>query len=280
MTATTTTVTVNAGALRVTNSVLTAGMWLITLGVIGYSLMTSTPFVAAHSAWTWSGPALGLMTDIAFVMALQAESVLSRYGVTSRELGPWPLVFRWFTGGATTFLNVWGSVGHRDWTGVAVHLIAPVLLMLVAEVSPVYRAAMSRLIATAEAARVDTVAVDQVSTPVYVDTRPVSTPVAEVAPELAAPLVGSVDTPVSTPVSTPVAETVEVDSPVVARLSTEAARKVIEQGWKDSLSTRDVAAAATRHPSFVARVYRELETARGPQPAAGQLALVKAEATA
>lgn len=45
-------------------------------------------------------------------------------------------------------------------------------------------------------------------------------------------------------------------------------------------SVRETAAAATRHPSYVGRVYRELDEQRGPQPMAGQLSLVKEERTA
>ena len=145
-------------ALRRTSRVLTAGTWFIIGGVVLYSLMTTTPFVAAHSEWTESGPVLGLMTDAAFIMALQADSVLARHRVAN--LGPWPRAFRWFTGLATLFLNVWASVQKHDATGVAVHALAPVLLLIVSEVAPVYRRAMADLIADAEVAAAELAAAE------------------------------------------------------------------------------------------------------------------------
>lgn len=142
----------NLRALHVTSRVLDYGTWLIISGVVFYSLMTTTPFVAAHSAWEWSGPALGLMMDAAFIMALQADSVLARYRVG--DLGPWPRRFRWYTGLGTIFLNIWGSVEKGDRVGIAVHLLGPGLLLIVSEVAPIYRRAMADIIdrVTAETA--------------------------------------------------------------------------------------------------------------------------------
>ncbi|MGW3022456.1 hypothetical protein [Streptomyces sp. NPDC001221] len=130
------------------------------------------------------------------------------------------------------------------------------------------------------AAQVDTPAVDPVSTPAHVDTPavdPVSTgvpslPAADSAP-VPSPHVGSVDTQVDTPVSTSAPEPAEVDTAPAARLSTEAARAVIEEGWRNGDSVRSTATAATRHPSLVSRVYRELDDARDSQ--AGRLTLIK-----
>lgn len=140
-------------ALERTSRVITAGTWFIIGGVILYSLMVTTPFVAAHSPkgdWQLAAPVLGLMMDAAFVMSLQADSVLARHGVTG--LGPWPRAFRWFTGLGSLFLNVWVSVQASDWTGTALHALAPLLLLFVSEVGPVWRASMARLIADAELA--------------------------------------------------------------------------------------------------------------------------------
>lgn len=128
-------------AITRTRHVLTGGRWFLIVGLVFYSLMTTTPFVSAHSEWAWSGFVLGLIVDAAFIMALSAESTLARHGVT--KLGRWPAAFRWLTGLSTVFLNVWLSVERRDWVGVAVHLIAPVLVMLLAEVGPVYMAALA-----------------------------------------------------------------------------------------------------------------------------------------
>lgn len=101
-----------------------------------YSLMTSTPLVSSHSLWSWSGWALGLLTDAAFILAISADAVLSKHGMNG---GMWAIIFRWVTGIASLFLNTWGSVSERDWVGVAIHSIAPAVLVCAAEVAPSYR---------------------------------------------------------------------------------------------------------------------------------------------
>lgn len=247
--------------IRRTNAVLSVGTWFLIVGVVAYSLMTTTPLVAAHSApgWEKSGFLLGLMVDAAFVMALQADSVLARYGVG--EPGPWPRRFRFFTGGASVFLNIWHAVEIRDWVGVAVHLIAPALLLIVAEVGPVYRRAMAEALARAEQAA-----------PVSTGQLAPSTPAPAEDTEQEEPQVNPVDTP-APKVDTPAAE---VDTPATERLSTEAARQAIEKGWRDGLSTRETAELSTRTHQWVAREYNRLEAANGPQPVAGQLQLINA----
>lgn len=60
-----------------------------------------------------------------------------------------------------------------------------------------------------------------------------------------------------------------------ARLSQEKAAAVIEQSWTAGLGVRETARLATRAPSTVTAAFARLEKARGPQPSAGQLALVK-----
>ncbi|MCE7079975.1 hypothetical protein [Streptomyces sp. ST2-7A] len=136
--------TADLRALRRTNRVLTAGTWVLTAGVVTYSLMTAAAFVADYSRWPVGGIVLALMVDAAFIMSLQADSVLARHGIT--ELGRWPVAFRWLTGTACVFLNTWHYVQERDPIGVAVHLIAPALLLLLSEVAPVYRRAMAELL--------------------------------------------------------------------------------------------------------------------------------------
>lgn len=58
------------------------------------------------------------------------------------------------------------------------------------------------------------------------------------------------------------------------RLSPDEARAEIERGWREGLSTRETAERATRSPSYVGRIYQELEERHGPRPVDGQLALV------
>jgi hypothetical protein len=80
------------------------------------------------------------------------------------------------------------------------------------------------------------------------------------------------------PVETaPVEAETEQEAPkkAPARLSQEAAAEVIEQSWTAGLGVRETARRATRSPSTVTAAFARLEKAKGPQPIAGQLALVK-----
>lgn len=123
-------------SIRRTRKTVNSMVWVIVGGAVFYSLMTSTPLVSAHSEWRWSGWALGILTDAAFVLSISADSVLSRHGIRG---GRWPTIFRWATGVASLFLNTWGSVSVKDWVGVAIHSIAPAVLICAAEVAPIYR---------------------------------------------------------------------------------------------------------------------------------------------
>jgi hypothetical protein len=119
-----------------TRKLLNSMLWLIVTGAVFYSLMTSTPLVSAHSQWPWSGWALGVLTDAAFILSISADAVLSKHGMDG---GKWPTAFRWVTGLASLFLNTWSSVAARDWVGVAIHSIAPAILVCASEVAPIYR---------------------------------------------------------------------------------------------------------------------------------------------
>ncbi|WP_159053486.1 hypothetical protein [Streptomyces regalis] len=119
-----------------TRRVVDGMLWTIAAGSIVFSLMTGAPFVSAHSHWQWTGWLLPLLVDAALILSLSADSILSRHGVHS---GNWPAGFRWTTGLASLFLNTWTSIQAGDWIGVAVHSIAPVILICSAEVAPIYR---------------------------------------------------------------------------------------------------------------------------------------------
>ncbi|QAY26974.1 hypothetical protein SEA_SHAWTY_51 [Streptomyces phage Shawty] len=222
-------------AIKRTRRVLTGGRWFLITGLVFYSLMTTTPFVSAHSEWQWSGWVLGLIVDAAFIMSLSAESTLAKYGV--RKLGRWPVAFRWTTGLSSVFLNVWLSVSAHDWVGVAVHLIAPALVMLLAEVGPVYMAAL----ADAEA-------------------KALSAPVSAPEPEPVAPEPVTAEEPETEPETAPepVAEPEPVDEKP-ARLPNAEANKIIEEGWRHKLNPVEVAAAAGRHPATVRKKYAQLD---------------------
>ncbi|MGW9280738.1 hypothetical protein ACWGSA_00910 [Streptomyces diastaticus] len=242
-----------------TRRVLTGGRWFLITGLVFYSLMTTTPFVSAHSEWAWSGWVLGLIVDAAFIMALSAEGTLAKYGVTS--LGAWPVAFRWVTGLSSVFLNVWLSVSARDWVGVAVHLIAPALVMLLAEVGPVYMAALAK--AEADARFANDLAAwerDALSAPVSapepepVPAEPESLPEPETAPE---PVVTAT---FEKPDGEPVTDTAETTpEPEPKRLSNAEANKIIEEGWRHKLNPIEVAAAAGRHPATVRKKFAQLD---------------------
>lgn len=123
-------------SIRRTRKTVNAMVWVIVTGAVFYSLMTTTPLVAAHSEWEWSGWALGVLTDAAFILSISADATLSRHGIKG---GRWPTAFRWATGLASLFLNTWSSVDTGDWVGVAIHSISPAILICAAEVSPIYR---------------------------------------------------------------------------------------------------------------------------------------------
>lgn len=256
-------------ALVRTNRVLTGGTWVLIAGVVFYSLMTTTPFVASHSAWKWSGAALGLMTDVAFVMALQAESVLARHGVDTKQLGPWPPLFRWFTGGATVFLNIWDSVARRDPVGVAVHLIAPALLMIVAEVAPVYRAAMARLIAYRTEAGVDTVDTNPVhpaSTPASVPSTPVPAERASAAVPEPSPLVICGGQQAYSPAVPPASTNSKEEDAPAPKLEAREALNVIRVCWVAGTSLAEAAERSTRSTSYVHKVYQRLNAEQERPP--------------
>lgn len=119
-----------------TRRVVDSMLWVIASGAILFSLMTGAPLVSAHSHWAWTGWVLPTIVDAALVLSLSADSILSRHGI---ESGNWAAGFRWATGAASLFLNTWTAIASSDWVGVAVHSIAPLILVCAAEVSPVYR---------------------------------------------------------------------------------------------------------------------------------------------
>ncbi|MEV6978747.1 hypothetical protein [Kitasatospora sp. NPDC093806] len=105
-------------------------------------MSTAAPFIDAHSPGYGTGPVMAVAGDGCFILSLQADSTLSRFGVSA---GRWPAVFRWVTGLATVWLNIGAAALAKDLVGVVIHLIPPLLLLLVAEAGPAYRRALARL---------------------------------------------------------------------------------------------------------------------------------------
>nr|WP_237548109.1 DUF2637 domain-containing protein [Streptomyces sp. SID5473] len=106
--------------------------------------------MAAHTPreWRWTAPILPLVVDAAVVIVIRLDSVLARLG---GESGRWPVVLRWMTGCMTLALNTADSALKKDLVGVAVHAVAPLLLIVTAETGLAYRRAITAAVARLEA---------------------------------------------------------------------------------------------------------------------------------
>ncbi|MFD7829180.1 DUF2637 domain-containing protein [Kitasatospora sp. NPDC059803] len=129
---------------------LAVGTWTITLGAVLYSMLTVTPLMSRHTPkdWQWTAPILPLVVDAAVVIVVRMDSTLARLG---GDGGRWPVVLRWMTGVMTVLLNVGLSALNRDAVGVAVHSVAPLLLIVTAEASLAYRRTIAAALMVREA---------------------------------------------------------------------------------------------------------------------------------
>lgn len=140
--------------LRVIDRTLSRGMWIIVFGAVVFSVLTVTPLVAAHTPegpWRLSAPLLPIVVDTAVIIVTRVDAALARLGAAREHIGRWPAVLRWMTGLMTLALNVTGSALHRDWVGVGVHAVAPLLLIVTAEAGQAYRRAVARVLEAREA---------------------------------------------------------------------------------------------------------------------------------
>lgn len=133
---------------------LSAGTWAITAGAVAFSIMTVTPLVerVTPAGWEWSAPVLPLVVDTAVVIVVRLDSVVSRLRT---DAGRWPALLRWLTGVMTLLLNIGESALHRDIVGVAVHSVAPLLLIVTAEAARSYRAAIGTALDRIERSRAE-----------------------------------------------------------------------------------------------------------------------------
>ncbi|MGW2677158.1 DUF2637 domain-containing protein [Streptomyces sp. NPDC001436] len=124
-------------------------MWLIVGGAMLYSVLTVTPLMTVHTpaAWRWTAPILPVVVDSAVVIVVRLDSVLARLGGRG---GPWPVALRWMTGAMTLLLNVGASALVGDLVGVAVHSVAPLLLIVTAEAGLAYRRALAAAVKALE----------------------------------------------------------------------------------------------------------------------------------
>lgn len=140
---------VNTEQIRSAERALSAGTWLIVAGAMLYSILTVTPLAARHTPdeWDWTAPILPLVVDAAVVIVVRLDAVLARLG---GDGGKWPVVLRWMTGCMTLALNVADSALKKDLVGVAVHAVAPLLLIVTAETGLAYRRAIATAVTALE----------------------------------------------------------------------------------------------------------------------------------
>lgn len=142
----------NSIQTRSAERALSGGTWLIVCGAMLYSILTVTPLMAKHTAerWDWTAPILPLVVDAAVVIVVKLDDVLARLGGHG---GRWPITLRWMTGLMTLALNTADSALKKDLVGVAVHAVAPLLLIVTAETSLAYRRAIAAAVARLEEQR-------------------------------------------------------------------------------------------------------------------------------
>ncbi|MDX3243594.1 DUF2637 domain-containing protein [Streptomyces sp. ME18-1-4] len=140
----------NGVQIRSAEQALSVGTWLIVCGAMLYSILTVTPLMTAHTPekWAWTAPILPLVVDAAVVIVVRLDSVLARLGGHG---GRWPIVLRWMTGIMTLALNTADSALKKDLVGVAVHSVAPLLLIVTAETGLAYRRAITAAVTALEA---------------------------------------------------------------------------------------------------------------------------------
>lgn len=140
----------NSVQTRSAERALSGGTWLIVCGAMLYSILTVTPLMAAHTAdeWDWTAPILPLVVDAAVVIVVKLDDVLARLGGRG---GRWPIILRWMTGLMTLALNTADSALKKDLVGMAVHSVAPLLLIVTAETSLAYRRAIAHAVEALEA---------------------------------------------------------------------------------------------------------------------------------
>ncbi|MER6789511.1 DUF2637 domain-containing protein [Streptomyces sp. NPDC000658] len=129
--------------LRSIERTLSAGTWTITFGAVLFSVLTVTPLVqrVTSQAWDWTAPILPIVVDAAVVIVVRLDATVSRLG---EKGGRWPDALRWLTGVFTLALNIGDSALKGDAVGVAVHAVAPMLLIFTAEAALSYRRAITR----------------------------------------------------------------------------------------------------------------------------------------
>lgn len=109
-------------------------MWAgIVLGLL-FTMTTVQTFAAAGAAagslaW-WSAWLLDPMVSLVLLAVLRAEQVTTRYQVNT---GPWPRITKWALLGATYVMNTWVFWAAGSGSGVVLHSVPPLVVVLAAE---------------------------------------------------------------------------------------------------------------------------------------------------
>jgi hypothetical protein len=109
-------------------------MWAgIVLGLC-FTMTNVQQFAAAGApvgslAW-WSAWLLDPMVSLVLLAVLRAEQVTTRYQVTT---GVWPRVAKWALLSATYVMNTWVSWAAGSASGVVLHTVAPLVVVIAAE---------------------------------------------------------------------------------------------------------------------------------------------------
>lgn len=113
-------------------------IWIIVAGAVIFSVLNVTPLVqrVTPDGWDWTAPILPIVVDVAVIIVVRVDSIITRLGGRSRG---WPAVLRWLTGFMTLGLNIGDSALDKSWVGIAVHAGAPALLIVTAEAALKYR---------------------------------------------------------------------------------------------------------------------------------------------
>ncbi|MFB9803872.1 hypothetical protein, partial [Streptomonospora salina] len=123
----------------------------VAAGALAFSTVNVALLAIAHGVPAWIAWLLEPLVGIALWAVLSSDAVLSRYG---RSAGGWAWCLRTFAGVATLTLNIWSSVftgtgSDLAWSpnpaGILLHAVAPILLILLAEAAPRYRAAFAAI---------------------------------------------------------------------------------------------------------------------------------------
>ncbi|WP_431776993.1 DUF2637 domain-containing protein [Streptomyces cucumeris] len=134
---------VTAVQIAAAERVLSVGTWAITAGAVLYSVLTVTPLVmrVTPGGWDWTSPLLPLVVDAAVIVSVRLDATVARLG---EKGGGWATLLRWMTGLMTLLLNVGDSALKHDGTGVAVHAVIPLILIVIADAGLAWRRAIGR----------------------------------------------------------------------------------------------------------------------------------------